>query len=90
MAKEPSVEELVAQLPADAKPFSVNRFRSLDPDPPQKDDVWSNQMRKQWREILDADEVVEELQTQLEQAARLAMELRVAQSIIRAEIGVDK
>lgn len=89
MSKEPSIEHLVAQLPADAKSFSVNQFRSLDPDPPQNEDVWSDQMRKQWREILDKDEVVEELQTQFEQAARLSMELRIAQLAIKAQIALD-
>ena len=86
MPKEPTLEHLVAELPANVKSFSVNRFRSLDPDPPERDDPQCNRVREEWQGMLEADEVLEVHYRRLERARRLLTELEVAQRMLKAEL----
>ena len=88
MPKEQILEDLVAQIPANGKSFTANRFRSLDPDPPERDDPWYNRVRREWQGMLEADEVLETLYAQLARTRRLCMEFEVAQRLTRAQVAV--
>ena len=87
---EHTLEHLVAEPLVNGKPCGVNRFRSLDPDPPERGGPWCNLVEKEWQEILEADEVLEALYRHPELARRLFMKLEVVQRTLKAELALHR
>jgi hypothetical protein len=88
MTDEPILEYLTAQLQSYDQPpesFTLNQFRSLDPNPPQGQEAMRDLGNEKWRVFLRMDEEIEELYAQLQRARRLCNELEIAKEIITAK-----
>jgi hypothetical protein len=89
MDEEPILEHLTTLLKGDDRRpqgFRLNGFRSLEENPPKNHHKSREMASKDWNEVLETDEELEELYAQAQRAHRLYNELKVAELMIKAKM----